>query len=650
MFTQNAEARNDAARYEIDAKREGVSATEPEALPRGREFVRLDSTYYVGWMYQGLFYHDRAADQNGYRFSLPILSRAFALLEGDFHDDLATIYEDPWTYFEKNTLYNDYLTTAHALKEVYEYLDRPDSAYWVLDQVEGKRFNRDFLGVAGSKAWLIHRNRFLTNEDFPFLGENVMANEHRALAECYKGLQEIEENAALNNSWFGTDHIREDQDYIYHYLALIHAYLKNYDSSFYYYNILQEHGTVSYNNLGGLYAENGQFGEARKYLEMDMDKYEGLKILKEPFYYIPLYDVYAGQPQNAIDLASTAVSLSNSSPGFGWYNIALARAYMYGGQLDSAFNILQKAGNFKEIHIGTTLTQQQYQFTVDLLEHIWYEKKIASVKFRNKKWWFSLRDLSEIARYKWQNFLLEYRIMKALRENPERERIYYDLFCTESTVSFDEIYALLKLLGSDFATEAMNNRLAADGRIRIYPYFEMGKAQAETNQAARVEILNRLARDIDNKQVDTSMQQLLPARIYKELWKQAYEDKNEGRQLFYQQKLFQTYPTLMPFANVPVRIYLEVEGNATPLTRQVMKDLYKSNLIIGEVHERTYLHGTLSFKQSGVKTEVSISNLDHLTGKKIENRLIFQHADGVAGEILSRMFGTHGPLELDVGK
>ena len=60
-------AQNAAARYEIDAKRIGVAPTDKDALPRSREFIRLDSTYYVGWMYEGLYKADRSSDYLGYK-------------------------------------------------------------------------------------------------------------------------------------------------------------------------------------------------------------------------------------------------------------------------------------------------------------------------------------------------------------------------------------------------------------------------------------------------------------------------------------------------------------------------------------------------------------------------------------------------------
>src|SRR5689334_16830730 len=68
-----------AARYEIDAKRVGVDPTSKDALPRSREFLRLDSTYYVGWMYEGMYKYDRSADYLGYKNAIIPLQKAFDL-------------------------------------------------------------------------------------------------------------------------------------------------------------------------------------------------------------------------------------------------------------------------------------------------------------------------------------------------------------------------------------------------------------------------------------------------------------------------------------------------------------------------------------------------------------------------------------------
>ena len=66
-FNNAAAQKNYAARYEIDAKRLGVLPNDKDALPRSREFLRLDSTYYVGWMYEGIYKFERSSDYLGYK-------------------------------------------------------------------------------------------------------------------------------------------------------------------------------------------------------------------------------------------------------------------------------------------------------------------------------------------------------------------------------------------------------------------------------------------------------------------------------------------------------------------------------------------------------------------------------------------------------
>src|ERR1700744_3813663 len=59
--------RNQQKRYEIDAKRTGTDINSNDALPRSREFLRIDSTYYIGWMYEGMYKINHAADFLGYK-------------------------------------------------------------------------------------------------------------------------------------------------------------------------------------------------------------------------------------------------------------------------------------------------------------------------------------------------------------------------------------------------------------------------------------------------------------------------------------------------------------------------------------------------------------------------------------------------------
>ncbi|HSK14286.1 MAG TPA: hypothetical protein VK907_13790, partial [Phnomibacter sp.] len=239
-------AQDASARYEINAKRAGLIFTDRDALPRGREFVRLDSTYYVGWMFQGLFLQDRSADAAGYQRAMPYIRSAFLLLEKDFSAALKQVYNSTDQYVQYNRVYTDYINIARSLRECYEYLDMPDSAMWVLGHVEEKQFKRDEFGLYGSKAWIIHRNRFYTDGRYSFLKSTVPENAKLALQACYDGFSNIRRNETQNMQWFGPYVSEVDRHYIYHYLAMIHSYMQQYDSSEYYYDLMVNLGSISW--------------------------------------------------------------------------------------------------------------------------------------------------------------------------------------------------------------------------------------------------------------------------------------------------------------------------------------------------------------------------------------------------------------------
>src|SRR5215211_5624777 len=121
---------NPAARYEIDAKRMGVNPADKDALPRSREFVRLDSTYYVGYMFEGMYKADKSSDYIGYRNAIPALKKSFNLFERDYGKDLRLIFTSPAVYMQFANRYVDFLQIANSLKECYDNIEMPDSVIW----------------------------------------------------------------------------------------------------------------------------------------------------------------------------------------------------------------------------------------------------------------------------------------------------------------------------------------------------------------------------------------------------------------------------------------------------------------------------------------------------------------------------------------
>src|ERR1700712_2404204 len=108
---------NPTARYEIDAKRIGVNPLDKDALPRSREFIRLDSTYYVGYMFEGMYKCDKSSDYLGFKNSIPSLKKAFLLLQKDYGKNLKGIFDSPQAYMKSMNRYIDFLQISNTLKE-----------------------------------------------------------------------------------------------------------------------------------------------------------------------------------------------------------------------------------------------------------------------------------------------------------------------------------------------------------------------------------------------------------------------------------------------------------------------------------------------------------------------------------------------------
>ena len=132
IHAQSLAQRNAEKRYSIDAKRAGVDPTGKDALPRSREFIRTDSTYYVGWMFEGLYKAEYAADYLGYKNAIVPLKKALDLLERDYGKELRTRTGDVMQYYPIFHFHTDYAQIAYELMDCYSNIDRPDLVYGLL--------------------------------------------------------------------------------------------------------------------------------------------------------------------------------------------------------------------------------------------------------------------------------------------------------------------------------------------------------------------------------------------------------------------------------------------------------------------------------------------------------------------------------------
>lgn len=645
LLCKNVQAQQQtAARYEIDAKRIDVMPTDKDALPRSREFLRLDSTYYVGWMYEGIYKFDRSSDYLGYKNALVPLRKAFDLIDKDFGKTFDELYNSSSNLINSISRYQDLYQIYDALSESYDNLEMPDSVMLLIQKVSAYGFKKDYgYGMFYKRAWTYHRNRFFTSKKYSFLKNSVHENEEMAFEWCYRGLAFINKYKEEDDALFGPGQSVPENLAIYHYLALLHCYNKNYDSSEYYYQQLINGNAVSWNNYGGMQGEIGHFANSREYFARDEDLSFMNGMLREAYYYIPELYVYAGNTKDAIQMGRKAISENASLPGFGWYSIGLARSFLYDGELDSCAFYLNKATNFKELHIGTTLTQNQYDFTIHLLNVQLIDKQIALQKFMHPDWWYSPTILYEIASLKLQKFLAEYVVVNEMIFNPDRDRLIYDLFCAESTTSFDEAWYILKDFSPDFFVDKYENYTKQDSRKEIQRYFNLFIASFTLQKGKEQKAVSILENMQNTVLLDTANEKLFIGRLFENL-SIAYdklEDNSKSDDT--RAELFNEYPQLLPFSGLKAKIYLSVSGEDDDVVNQVIKDLKSCNINFVQSPGNADAEADILFAKKGKTYQVSI-NVTSSKGKIITDnqQFIFKERGSAGYEIARRLFGCGG--------
>jgi len=609
-------------RRTIDQQRTTLDLSSENALSQAREFIRMDSTYYVGYLIEGQYLYNHASDYQGFQYAVEPLLKAKNRLLREYGEALTMQYLSTAQFSENMQRYQDYMLLATNLSECYNNTDQPDKNMRMIEQLDSFNFRKDYFGVAAHKSWIYHRYRTFTSKDYYFLKNSIAENERAALSACFDGLEKIQANKNENDAWFGPNQSTMDQLTIYHYLALLTTYNKQYDSSSYYYQELEKSGIISWNNYGGLQLETGNFSDAAQYYSPEMNpQFEHM--LQEPYYYSPELLVYKGATKEAIQMTRGIIQQNGSMPGFGWYNIALARSYMYDGQLDSAALALSKAENFREVSIGTTLTEKQYKFTIQVLKVAQLNRAIAWEKFTHKNWWYSPMHLWHVLTLKVQRFFAKYVVSNTIKHDPDRERMVYDLFCSETTITFDEVWDILQDFSDKYFIKKYEGYIANDKRTNITKYFKLFKAKFQLENGDKKDAQATIDDLVHNSQFDPDNEKLFIGRLY-EVAAQLYEDKSSDDAFFYENELLKAYPQLLPFAGVSPKMKLQISGDANAAD-QIKNALKKSQI-------------DWSNKESIPILNINIQSSD---GKKAE--ILLEVSDSEGNQII-----TSQPFSIDL--
>jgi hypothetical protein len=636
-------------RAEIDAKRSGVSYDSRDALPRGREFKRIDSTYYVGWMLEGTYKYDHAADYLGFRTASTQLEQAVRLMEKDFKKDLKTRTTDVFEFIRILKIHRDWDYVVYALMNCYSNTDDVPKLWALLQKC--KTYNlqdEQYLDSYHYLAWTVHRNRFHTSKKYSFLKNSIQENETLANAYLDSSIIKIKRDAALNKAFLTIDYEASKMPGVWHYKSMLYSYQLNIPSAAHYYEKLKKTPFFPHNNYATFCSIQGNFAEATT--EYDIAKTEDVndKRMKESFYYLSIMNAYRAKPKEGIEELKALIKANGSTPGFGWYSMALCRDLLYDAQLTAARRYMDQAAAFKEIHIGTTLGSSHYDFTAALLKIILIQREIDQIKYLNTGWWYTPKELMRIGQKTTDKYSLQFLVINQLANNPERDRVIYKLFSTESTVSFDEVWELIEGFSTNFFLEKFKTEMKVDSRKKIKRYYALLLAKLYMKKEEYTTALTYLEGIFKETNIDATFEQLFLVRVHEAMITCRQKTKSVQSTAASVQYIMHHYPQLVPYSDIEMP--LRVTSNASSaVQKDIVSCFNQARLNTKPAPNQPALHVHISFGKKGSLDVIELSSA--YAGKEVAPKIVFSYSALRVKEIKQKLplyiFGA-GDEELQV--
>lgn len=630
--------------YQIDAKRMVTDMNSEDALPRSREFLRIDSTYYVGYLFEGVYKYNHAADYLGFKNAAIPLEHALYQIERDYKQALATRTDDVMKFIPIYKIQFDYSLIAYFLMNCYANTDQQEKVFQLLRRDVKWNFQlQNAMDAWNYLAWTVHRNRFYTHAKYSFLKNSIEENERLANSYLDTGMLYIKRNNFLNEKLQpGSQNENNEKLSVYHYKNILASYNFDIDSANYYFSLMRKAGRLPHNNYANFMAVCGDFRTAEFEYRIAAEQDAGEKRLQEWAYYSSILDIYKAKPDEGALLSREMIKAGGLTPGFGWYNIALARCMTYCGLTDDALRYADRAAGFKETHIGTTLGQSQYDFSIQLIKLINKEHQWAMQKFEHSNWWYNPSILSTMGHLSADRYMQQFLIINQFAQNPERDRVIYKLFSTESTVSWDEIWYLIHDFTTQFFLDRFKKEAETDKRKNIRKYFELFQAklmmQQGDNKAAK-KILDGL---LNSAEIDAGYEKLLLARIYES--EAECSDKlglNDKKEWLY--KFYAVYPQLTPFSGQKIDLNLFTSGDEDNEVIKRLKDCnihFTSNAI-------NAADAYVIFSNKGSKKEITYYVMDRNGNYVVPKHTFSWQKAADAGVSLAYRLCNISPMDLD---
>jgi hypothetical protein len=569
-------------RYEINTKRIGVPNNGEEALAAAREYKRIEPNYYVGYLLEGSYLYNNANDIIGYKNAAQPLIIAKQLIEKDYKTELKNRSAELLEFYKTYYYHKDYDYICYCLYNALSYADDEEQAWKTLRSFQKINIpDESYMDSYNMLAWMVHRNRFYTNEKYSFLKKSILENEKYASKLLDSSLIKAKKDEPLMTNFF-SDFYNYKALGVYHYKSILHCYNLKIDSANYYYNKLKNTPAFPANNYATFCAIQGKFKEAEENYKIAAQNESSDKRLKEHVYYTAMINMYKGENKTALQNILNQIKESGFTPGYGWYNLALARNLLYDGQYANANYYLQKAQEFKELHLGTTLGQTHYDFTTNLLKLVSKEHSIAAQKFENKNWWWQVKQIGKRLGLLFNRFKEQYIIINQFSNNPERDNVVYKLFSSESTVSYDEVWFLIKDYSTMFFIKKYENQLQDEKRPLVKKYYKLflAKLYIKENQYPTADSILTTINDKDK--IDLEYEKLLHYRVLEAQVKCATKlKKSKSIITNLVNKMYDTYPSLLPYSSYPIEINVNISGNiGENFITQLTNKLKAANVII----------------------------------------------------------------------